>query len=344
MNTEDTGEQPNVDMGNLDDFENDFYETDKGAEKTPTKEEVEEPVDEEAEEPAESEEVDSLETDEEEATEEAEDEGKEEPEEKPKRKHSAKERIDELTADKYAEKRAREAAESRLAQIERELATIKAGREKEEPEALREQLPPNAPNPDAVDKEGNPLYVLGEFDPQYIRDLTKFTIAEENKAYEQARAQKEWEEGVAAAQQELAQVWVEKVEKAEEEIPTLREDITELTSTFERIDPSYGEYLAMTIMQCENGPEIMHYFSQNIGEAQKIVASGPSAATLAIGRLEAQFAKKTSTEQGEQKQQKKVSTAPEPPEKSARGVNGRQLVRPDTDNLDAFGELFYEKK
>lgn len=337
--TEDNGEQPTVDIeNNLDDFEKDFF----GKAKTASTEEVVEEVSEEEAEGDEEvlenpEEDDSLETEDEQDEE-------EQPEPKGKKRHSAKERIDELTADKYSEKRAREAAEQRLESALRELETLKAGREKEEPEALRTQLPPEAPNPDAVDKNGNPIYELGEFDPRYIRDLTKFTITEETKAAEQARAQKEWEEGVAAAQQELANQWVEKVEKAEETIPTLRDDITSLTDTFEKIDPNYGEYLAMTIMQCENGPEIMHYFSNNIGEAQKIVAAGPAAATLAIGRLEAKLSKQPSTNQEEQTRNKqKVSEAPTPPESGARGVSGRVPIRPDTDNLEAFEKIFYKK-
>jgi hypothetical protein len=43
------------------------------------------------------------------------------------------------------------------------------------------------------------------------------------------------------------------------------------------------------MMGLDNGPDVMHYLSQNIGEAQKIVASGPAAATIAIGRLDARL-------------------------------------------------------
>lgn len=338
MTDNETVDENTVDIeNNLEDFEKDFYG--KKEEAPATKDEPEEVADEEAEEEVveESEEVDDLAPEDEEANSDEEEE-EEEPQPK-KKKHSAQERINELTA------KARQ-AEREVEALRREMETLKAVREKEEPEPLRTQLPPEAPNPDALDKEGNPIYELGEFDPKYIRDLTKFTIAEETKKANEERAQQEWNEGVAAAQQELAEQWVEKVEKAEESIPTLREDITALTDTFESIDPNYGEYLAMTIMQCDNGPEIMHYFSNNIGEAQKIVAAGPAAATLAIGRLEAMFTKQPSTEQDEQKRnnKKKVSNAPTPPEGGARGVHGRQVIRPDTDNLEAFEEIFYPNR
>lgn len=329
----DNGEQPQVDMS-LDDFEKDFYPTTDKGEKSPTKEVVEETEEEEVEDSTESEEVDDL------ATEESEEVDEEEEEEKPQpksKKNSAQERINKLTAEARQAQREVEA-------LRREMETLKAGREKEEPKPLREQLPPEAPDPDAVDDAGEPIYPLGEFDKNYIRDLTKFTIEAESKAAKEKDAQEEWERGVKLAQEELAASWVEKVEAAEAEIPTLRDDITELTGTFEAIDPNYGEYLAMTIMQCDNGPEIMHYFSQNIGEAQRIVASGPAAATLAIGRLEAKLTK-SSTNPDEQKQQRKVSTkAPTPPESGARGVNGRQNIRPDTENLDDFEKIFYPKR
>lgn len=337
--TEDNGVQPTVDIeNNLEDFEKDFYGKGKTEEVEAEPEEVAEEVSEEAE--VEEEVVENPEEEDSLATDEEEDE-EEQPEPKGKKRHSAQKRIDELTAKLRQTERE---AQARLEALLREVETLKAGREeKEEPEALRTQLPPEAPNPDAVDKEGNPIYELGEFDPKYIRDLTKFTIAEETKAAKEAREKQEWEEGVAAAQQELAAQWVDKVEKAEETIPTLRDDISTLTDTFEQLDPNYGEYLAMTIMQCENGPEIMHYFSNNIGEAQKIVAAGPAAATLAIGRLEAKLSKQSPTEQDEQKRNKPTE-APIPPERGARGVHGRQVIKPDTPNLEDFEKIFYPNK
>jgi hypothetical protein len=92
-------------------------------------------------------------------------------------------------------------------------------------------------------------------------------------------------------------------------------------------------------MSCDNGPEIMYYLSQNIGEAQKIVASGPAAATLAIGRLEAQLSK---PKQEELKRNKRVSETPPPPEQRTRGVNGRFATRPDTRDLAAFRKEFFK--
>lgn len=330
-----TVDENTVDISdNLDEFSEDFFNP------KPLKE-VEETVEESEEEEASAEEIENLETEEDENAEETEEEDddseeEEKPEPKVKKRHSAQKRFDELTAKVYEAQREVEA-------LRRENETLRAVREKEEPKPLRTQLPNGAPDPDAKSEDGSPLYELGEFDPKYIHDLTKFTIETETKAAREKQAQEDWEAGVRAAQEELSSAWVDKLDKAEEEIPTIREDIVELTDTFQSIDPNYGEYLAMTIMSCENGPEIMHYFSQHIGEAQKIVAAGPAAATLAIGRLEAKLSK-SSTKQDEQKRNKTVSKAPKPPEKNARGVNGRQTVRGDTENLDAFSDMFFKKK
>ena len=132
------------------------------------------------------------------------------------------------------------------------------------------------------------------------------------------------------------------MDEVEKEIPDLREAMVDLTNTFQDVEPQYGEYLATTIMSCENGPEIMYYLSQNIGEAQKIVASGPFAATLAIGRLEAKLDKSDGTEI--KRNTKRVSGAPKPPEERARGRGAAFNVRADTDDLDAFERVFFNKK
>lgn len=329
-----------VDMDDLDAFEDTFFEREKAEEK------VEEKVEEES---AEIEE-DSLATeeepaeDDEEAEEEdddsEEDEEEEEPEPKPEpkaKRNRTQERIEKLVAEAREAERRAEALEQRLAELE---AGKPEDTEEEAPEGIREKLAADAPNPDAKDKEGEPIYPLGEFDPKFIRDLTRFTIEQEFKATEEARAQEAQAREIAEAQQELADQWADRVEKAEADIPDLREKLEDLTETFQHMDPAYGEYLAATIMGMDAGPQIMYYLSQNIGEAQKIVASGPAAATLAIGRLDARLAPST---KAEPKRNKEVSKAPPPPEDRARGRGGRFTVSPDTDDLDAFEREFYNK-
>lgn len=345
MNVEDNGQEPNVDItDDLNEFEKDFY----GKTSPSPTAEADEPVEEENEDQI----ADDLgeddnppateDEDDDEASENDEPEGEDEEDEEPapkakKKRASVQERINELTADKHEERRMRLAAEAELARL-RELANENKVQDK--PKDVREMLPAGAPSPDAKDADGNPIYDLGEFDPQYIADLTRFTIQQETKAAREAEAQERQAAALREAQQQLADAWVERLDTYEAEVPEIREDIKELTDTFQSIEPMYGEYLATTIMSSEVGPQIMHYLSQNIGEAQKIVASGPAAATLALGRLEAKL---TAATQREEKRNKKVTAAKEPPKDHSRGAQGRFSVPPDTDDLDAFEREFYKK-
>jgi DNA repair exonuclease SbcCD ATPase subunit len=332
-----------VDMDDLDAFETAFFEKEPESQTFGEEELESEEIDEN--------ESDQLETEEDEQAEEEENETSSEDEEteeqekleeeKPAKKNrkSAKERIDELTAEKYNTLR-------ELESLRREFDAFKAGSQKEvkqeaEP-ALREQLPPEAPNPDALDDKGEPVYALGEFDPKFIRDLTKFTIEQETKEA-RARADAEAREAQAKAEREtLSKTWNEKVEKVVEELPDFREKVSNLGTAFAGIDPTYGDYLATTIMQCDNGPEIMYYLSQNIGEAQNIVASGPFAATLAIGRLQAKL--EAPAQEQEPATKKRVSNASAPPPAVARGQGGKFTTRADTDDLDAFEREFFNRK
>jgi hypothetical protein len=206
--------------------------------------------------------------------------------------------------------------------------------------SIKESLPQGAPTPDAVDAKGEPKYPLGEFDPQFIFDLTEFSIEHKTKELETKRTQAAQAAAIAEAQNNLKAEWSTKLEAYEEEVPEVREHIEELVDTFQNVDPSYGEYLATTIMTCENGPAIMEYLSQNIGEAQKIVASGPAAATLAIGRLEAKLSKPARPVEDKSN---KISGSTPPPPKPVRGSakNGTS-VRPDTTDLAAFKREFYK--
>lgn len=338
-----------VDMENLDKFEETFFKKEpSGAtvhvpEEKVESNEVEEVPETEDDSLATDDDTDAPEGDDEPDEDEVTDEGDDEPEEQPKPKKGKKsyqERINELTA-KAREAERREADTNRRLQ-EIEARSTKEVRNEPEPVPLRNQLPPEAPAPDAVDDKGEPVYLLGEFDPEFIRDLTKFTIQHES-AVERARIQQETVANeISAAQQQLANSWAKRVKTVETEVPEIRENIAALADTFQDIDPSYGEYLASTIMENERGPEIMNYLSQNIGEAQEIVASGPRAATLAIGRLEYML-KQDDASTEERRDESRVSKAPPPPTSASKGRGSRTVVRPDTDDLDAFEKVFFNK-
>lgn len=338
-NSNASSEENLVDMDNLDTFSENFF-SDESVQKTDEPEEAAEENEEEVSENEDDALAPSEDNENEDEADESDDESEEdEPEEeekpKPRGKKSAKERIEEL----YASDKQKEREIARLlAELEKTKAPIEDNT-KTEPKPLREQLSAEAPNPDAVDEDGELIYKLGEFDPIFIRDLTRFTINEERKAAQEAEAKEVKQREVEAAQEKLKSSWLEKVQTVEEELPDIREKLASMEDAFEDVDPDYGEFLAATIMSCDFGPQIMYYLSQNIGEAQKIVASGPAAATLAIGRLDARFNKPAP-----EKRNNKPSGAPTPPANRTRGSGSRANVAPDTMDLKAFEREFYVKK
>jgi len=337
MNVDDN---TNVDINDdLNAFEDEFFGRTKAepVEEAPEADEPEDEVEEEADEDV-SGEVETPATDEDDDADEADEEEDEKPEPQQKKgKKNFQERINELTAKAREAERERDAVLDRLAKLE---AASKKEEVKEEPAKAAVTFEEGAPQPDDLDEDGNELYPLGEFDPEFIRDLTRYTIQKEAAAAKAEAEERLRQEKIAEAKAELEVAWVAKLDETEKELPDLREKIESLTSTFGNLDANYGEYLATTIMSCESGPAILYYLAQNVGEAQKIVASGPAAATLAIGRLEAQLSGQV-TKGAEKRNKTKETNAPPPPPK-ARGTGVAKTVAADTDDLDAFESVFFQ--
>jgi hypothetical protein len=328
-------------MDNLDAFEDQFFQRETADE---------EPAEETAEESDENEDDNPLATDDDKDADEEdtpteddadeEDEPDEEPAPQPKPKSKAQQRIEKLLERERL-------ANERASALQERVAALEAQKTKEEPQdptkpALRDQLPTDAPHPDAVDADGNPIYALGEFDPKYISDITEFTIERKLQAKQEEQQRAVYERQLSEQRSAIQKHWHEKLAEAEETLPEIREDISDLVDTFQSIDPNYGEYLASVILASEVGPQVMHYLSQNIGEARKIVDSGPAAATLAIGRLEARLLPSVTKE--EKLNTKRVSHASRPPEARTRGSGVRTQVSGDTDDLDAFEREFFKKR
>ena len=178
MNVDETDNNVDID---LDSFSNEFFGTEQPKEKEEEVVETEEDNslatdddDESVEDsPAEEEETendDDNDEDEEEVVEEV-------PQPKDnKKRNRAQERIEKLVAEARQAERERDALRIELERLRTE---TKEAKTEDEGPTLREQLPADAPNPDAKDKDGNAVYELGEFDPRFIRDLTKFTIEQE---------------------------------------------------------------------------------------------------------------------------------------------------------------------
>lgn len=252
------------------------------------------------------------------------------PPEPVKKKSRAQERIEELNA-KYRE-------------TERKLAEVMAKLEqKEKPEPVAQVETVNqGPQSDDLKEDGTEKYPLGEFDPTFIRDLTRYTLQEERNAMKvQEQADKE-QEAITNQKASLHADWNTKLVPAQERYPDFMDKGQELISSFDGIDPKYGEYLTDTIMSLDYGTDVLYYLASHPDEAKTIVASGATKATIALGRIEAKFA---NAEAEKQLARPKISKAPPPPQHVNRGsAVARADVAPDTDDLDAFSSEFFKKK
>lgn len=305
-----------VDTENLEDFEDLFNNK---AQAAPEKEEKNDKEDQN--------EDDNTDTDEDSVATEDSEEEDEEDKPQPKKKKTAQERINEITA------KARQAERERDELIKR-LEALENQKPKEEVKEVKT----NEPTPDDVLEDGSAKYPLGEFDPKFIRDLTKFTIAQETAAAEAEKKVKEAEDAQKAEFERISNDWANKIEGIEERLPDFYEKGQELEDTFRDIDPVVGEYLASTIMSLEYGPDVLYYLSENIDEAKRIVGLSPRQATIALGRIEARFI------ENEPKPKKKVSQAPEPPPTLNKGMKAYADTPVDTDDLEAFEEVFFKRK
>ena len=250
-----------------------------------------------------------------------------------KQKLTARERIEQLNARMREEERARQEEAEKRQKAEARIRELEA-RQADKTEKV--EVPSNGPTIDDKDENGEDKYPLGEYDPGYIRDLLKYERDEARKEiaeeFQRQQEQALKNEAISTLQAE----WTGKVEAAEERLPDLRDRGLQLEQALVGTDPQVIESLAMTIMSLENGPDVLYYLSEHVDEARAIAKGGPNA-LIALGRLDS-LARQPKTEV------KLVSNAPEPPPSRTRGTGGRFSVQADTDDLDAFSEMFFKKK
>lgn len=252
---------------------------------------------------------------------------------KPKPKNRFQERIDELTAKQREAERKAQDLEAKLAKLEQT--------SKPEPVAPVAAVEDTGPAPDDINEDGTDKYPLGEFDPHYIRDLTKFAIAQEREELKVKDQREAQQRELDTAKATLQTEWQTKLGPAKERYPDFVDKGQQLLDTFEGIDQRYGEYLESTIMSMEYGTDVLYYLANNPDEAQKIVQSGATKATIALGRLESKF---MDFAEEKQKARPKVSAAPTPPTHVNKGSSvSKANVAPDTDDLDAFESAFFTK-
>lgn len=254
-----------------------------------------------------------------------EDDDPSEKKEKTKKVSRVQERINELTA------KAREA--------ERALAELKAAQAPKQAESVTPPAPvlnQAGPDANAQNEDGSDKYPLGEYDPQYIRDVARHTIETEWAKKEQEAAEARSRSQTEQARADIQTQWVEKLAPALEEHEDFLDKTMELESAFDGLDPQYSDYLVQTIKSLDHGPSVLYYFANNLAEAQEFVKMGPLNATLALGEINAMF-------KGQTRKETKVSKAPPPPQVN-KGSKTRVAVNADTDDLDAFSDLFFSKK
>jgi hypothetical protein len=306
----------------LDAFSSDFYGQ-KPVESTPTKVEAEQ--DGEVQAPEEGTETQTDEEDEAELQQEV--------KEAPKKK-TVQDRINEVVRQREEQKRE---SDRQLAELRAEVQKLKIPEVQPAAETTADE-----PRPDAVDKDGTPIYGLGEFDPQYIRDLTRFTLKQERAKVDAEVAETQRRTAMQQEQQALTTSWNTKLTEATKEYPDLVEKGTELLQNFNNLEQNYANYLSTLLMGMEKGPDVLYYLSNHPDEAATIVNSGAQKATLALGRLEARF---TKVEQETPKPRSSKAPTPPPRNAQARGTNGAFIqVESDTDDLDAFSAEFFKPR
>lgn len=272
---------------------------------------------------------DTLATDDEDADEEVDDQ--------PKKRNRAQERIEELNSKFREEERQRKALEDQIAEL-------KARLDKKDDDSAPAEKPAEtpglkAPNPDEENEDGTLKYPLGEFDPAYIRDTMQHILKEEQIARERADKEKAENDRLTAQLQELQSEWNTKLDTARERYPDFQEKGQRLVDSFAGIDEGYGEYLSTTLMSMEYGADVLYYLANNPEEAVEIVNSGPTRATIALGRLEAKLSGDTTKTES----RPKTSKAPPPPPINKGSSAARIEIAPDTDDLDAFAVSFFKK-
>lgn len=267
-------------------------------------------------------------------------EADDEPEAEPepvKKKSRFQERIDDLTSKaKEAERREAE-AQRRLDEILSKFENL----QKEEPKKAPVVQDSSEPTPDTMTEDGIPKYPLGEFDPNFIRDLTRYTFQKEAEAVKEAEAKSRQAQEAQDRDNALANSWKEKVTVAKEKYPDLVEKAQELSSSLSGLDSQYGDFLAETIMDMDNGTDVLYHLSTNVDEAKRISSMDPVKATLALGRISALY---SLNDEEKQTKKLKVSKAPEPPERINKGTSVTKDIPDDTDDLDAFEQKFFSKK
>lgn len=337
MNPENSESNATNDSVSLDDFSADFFGT-----KTPEPVQTEAPVDEGADDtsPSDADDTKPVDTTPAPDPDSNDGDGDGEPVVEKKPKKTAAERISEVVAERNAERERAAALQARIEALEAANAPKKE--EVQTPAAAPED---DAPDPDAKNEDGSLKYPLGEYDAQYLADRVDYLFAKKEQEAEARRVQADEQNKIINERTQLQTTWETKLQEAEknEDMADIRESAAVLISDLQdKISPEHGDYLATTIMQLEQGPEVLYFLAQNPDVAEAIASQDAFKATIALGGLNERIRyEKLAQENGNPKPRQ--SKAPEPPRNVNRGASGRFEVPGDTEDLDAFARVFLKK-
>lgn len=249
-------------------------------------------------------------------------------------------RIRDLNTQKHEAIRERDDYARKYAELAARIDQIEGKSVKPAPEAVQTDTKTEGPGPDDKDAKGDLLYPLGEYDPKFIADRTRYEFTQLQAEAEVTRKRDAEAAARMSEQTALETEWQEKLNTSiENKYPDFLERNMELSDTLSDLNPEYGQYLANTIMSMEYGTDVLYHLASNLEEAKNIASMSPGKATLALGRLEAAFATNGDEPRGTKP---KVSNAPAPPPVN-KGSSTKMSVRPDTDDLDAFEREFYKR-
>lgn len=222
-----------------------------------------------------------------------------------KQKKSVQQRIDELTRDRRAEQR-------RNAELERELAELKAGK-KAEPEPTKEDV---APDPSQ--------YEYGELDPKFMRDSARYEVRQELAEQRKQAAEKAEKAKFDAAMRDRSS----KAAALVEEGTAIYKDFRDVV---DRNDLPVSPELADLVLDSEHKVDLAYHLAKDVALLRAIQSKGPLHMAREVGKLEVRLAA-----EAEARKAKKPSKAPDPPRHEVRGGGGRFSVGGDTNDFAAF--------
>lgn len=252
-------------------------------------------------------------------------------------------RIDGLTATvKRLERELKAERDAKIAAAEKEKNTPKRadGTAYEDANAYaRDKLAsdekaPKKPNPGAKDKDGKPLYKLGEFDEQYAEDKDDYLDARrryldaKEKEYDTLTASSA-QSAAAAPQQELQTKINSKIEEGKKAYKDFDEKVVK---GIEKDAWPLSETGAHFLADSDVGADMAYYLATNVNEAKEIAGLTPLAQAKRLTKLEDKI---TAEVAEKRKKAKRGSNAPEPIREKARGGGRAETNRFDSEDFEA---------